>query len=161
AVLTEGLRGSIRTALRSRVSPRCVPDEIFSIPEVPRTSSGKKLEVPVKQVLRGVPVEEAVGGGAIANPQSIHYFVDLARTLAASPPSRHRKGAAMAQHGTFYTATYGNFAAPFLEEIRAHTYGEDIGQNSWLTADEHRRFLSLLELSADSAVLDVGSGSGG
>ena len=64
------------------------------------------------------------------------------------------------QH-TFYAATYGNFTTPLLAEIRAAAYGEDIGQNSWLTADELRAFLGWLGLSARSAVLDIGSGSGG
>src|SRR5260370_4934728 len=64
------------------------------------------------------------------------------------------------QH-TFYAATYGNFTTPLLAEIRAAAYGEDIGQNSWLTADELQAFLDWLGLSARSAVLDIGSRSRG
>lgn len=60
-----------------------------------------------------------------------------------------------------YDTTYGTFAADLQAEIRADAYGEDIGQNSWLTADEHRRFFVLLELGPSSHVLDVASGSGG
>jgi len=67
----------------------------------------------------------------------------------------------MAGRGTFYTATYGNFAAPFLADIRARTYGRDIGQNGWLTVDEFLGFFDWLGLSTGSVVLDVGSGSGG
>src|SRR5260370_39504782 len=64
------------------------------------------------------------------------------------------------QH-TFYAATYGNFTTPLLAEIRAAAYGEDIGQNSWLTADELQAFLDWLGLSAPAAGLDIGRGSGG
>jgi acetoacetyl-CoA synthetase len=55
-----------------------VPDEIHAISEVPRTLSGKKLEVPVKRVLAGVPLEKAVSEGALANPAAIHEVVALA-----------------------------------------------------------------------------------
>ena len=48
-----------------------------------------------------------------------------------------------------------------LAEIRQETFGEDIGQNGWLTAEEYRHFLSYLEVNAISQVLDIGSGSGG
>jgi SAM-dependent methyltransferase len=67
----------------------------------------------------------------------------------------------MSASGTFYTATYGHFTVPYLGQIRAETYGEDIGQNGWLTVDEFTAFFGWLGLDAGSAVLDVGSGSGG
>ncbi len=67
----------------------------------------------------------------------------------------------MSQPSNFYNLTYGNFANPVLAEIRQETFGEDIGQNSWLTADEYRQYLSWLELNAASHVLDIASGSGG
>jgi SAM-dependent methyltransferase len=60
-----------------------------------------------------------------------------------------------------YDTTYSTFAADLQAAIRADAYGEDIGQNSWLTADEHRGFFALLDLGASSHVLDVASGSGG
>jgi SAM-dependent methyltransferase len=60
-----------------------------------------------------------------------------------------------------YDTTYGTFAAELQAAIRADAFGEEIGQNSWLTADEHRGFFTLLELDAGSHVLDVASGSGG
>jgi acetoacetyl-CoA synthetase len=77
--LDDGLRGRIRAAVRSDLSPRHVPDRIDAIAEVPRTLSGKKLEVPVKRVLTGVPLEQAVSEGALANPDAIHQVVALAR----------------------------------------------------------------------------------
>lgn len=67
----------------------------------------------------------------------------------------------MSQPSNFYNLTYGNFANPVLAEIRQETFGEDIGQNSWLTADEYWQFISWLELDSASKVLEIGSGSGG
>jgi len=60
-----------------------------------------------------------------------------------------------------YDTTYGTFAQDLQAAIRAEAFGEDIGQNSWLTADEHRGFFTMLELGTSSHVLDVASGSGG
>jgi acetoacetyl-CoA synthetase len=79
AELDDGLRDRIRAAVRADLSPRHVPDRIDAIAEVPRTLSGKKLEVPVKRVLTGVPLEQAVSVGALANPDAIHEVVALAR----------------------------------------------------------------------------------
>ena len=58
-------------------SPRHVPDAIYAVPELPRTLNGKKLEVPVKRILTGAPLEKAVSREAVANPDSLRYFVDL------------------------------------------------------------------------------------
>ena len=57
--------------------------------------------------------------------------------------------------------TYKNYADELYKEIREDTYGEDIGQTSWLTADEYRKFFNLLKLSPDQKVLEVATGSGG
>lgn len=67
----------------------------------------------------------------------------------------------MTEQIDFYNPTYGDFGAAVMEQIRRETYGEDIGQNSWLTADEMRRFHEMLELTSESEVLEVASGSGG
>jgi acetoacetyl-CoA synthetase len=82
AELDDGLRDRIRAAVRAELSPRHVPDRIAVIAEVPRTLSGKKLEVPVKRVLSGVPLDQAVSEGALANPDAIHQVVALAREPA-------------------------------------------------------------------------------
>jgi acetoacetyl-CoA synthetase len=79
--LDEGLVSRIKTAIRSALSPRHVPDAIFAIPEVPRTLSGKKLEVPIKKILTGVPVERAANPDSLKNPALLQYYVDLATTL--------------------------------------------------------------------------------
>jgi SAM-dependent methyltransferase len=60
-----------------------------------------------------------------------------------------------------YQSTYSHFEEGVLKEIRLETYGTDIGQNSWTTADEYRQFASWLNLSADSHVLEIGCGTGG
>src|SRR5882724_4716698 len=60
-----------------------------------------------------------------------------------------------------YGNAYGHFATSVLEQIRLETYREDIGQSGWMTADEYRRFFKLLELDAQSNVVDICSGSGG
>jgi acetoacetyl-CoA synthetase len=82
AELDDDLRDRIRAAVRAELSPRHVPDRIAAIAEVPRTLSGKKLEVPVKRVLSGVPLDQAVSEGALANPDAIHQVVALAREPA-------------------------------------------------------------------------------
>jgi len=77
--LDDELRRRIAAALRTELSPRHVPDEVHAIAEVPRTLSGKKLEVPVKRMLTGTPLDKAVSEGALANPKAIHEVVALAR----------------------------------------------------------------------------------
>jgi acetoacetyl-CoA synthetase len=64
----------IRGALRTTLSPRHVPDEIHQVPGIPRTLSGKKLEVPVRRILLGTPVREAADRDALANPEVLDYF---------------------------------------------------------------------------------------
>jgi SAM-dependent methyltransferase len=64
-------------------------------------------------------------------------------------------------HVDLYDTSYANFAATAEAAVRAETYGEDLGQSSWLTADEWRAFIGRLGVDADAHVLEVGSGSGG
>ena len=78
--LDDSLTETIRRRVREYCSPRHVPDEIRQIAEVPRTLSGKVLEVPVKRILMGTPVEQAASRESLANPGSLDYFVDLAAT---------------------------------------------------------------------------------
>jgi acetoacetyl-CoA synthetase len=77
--LTDALRAAIRAQIATVVSPRHVPDEIVAVPAIPRTLNGKKLEVPVKKLLMGVPLEQAVGAGVVANPESLGFFVEFAQ----------------------------------------------------------------------------------
>jgi acetoacetyl-CoA synthetase len=86
-VLKEGiafdntLQKKINTKIRSALSPRHVPDVIYAVPEVPCTLNGKKLEVPVKKILCGIAVDKAVNVDSMSNPDSIEYFVRLAREI--------------------------------------------------------------------------------
>ncbi|MEO6471644.1 MAG: acetoacetate--CoA ligase [Aeromicrobium sp.] len=86
-VLAEGLtlddeiRRSIGTALRTQLSPRHIPDVIHQVGALPRTLSGKKLEVPAKKILRGTPVDEAVAKGALTNPHALDDFVAFREQL--------------------------------------------------------------------------------
>jgi acetoacetyl-CoA synthetase len=80
--LDDGLRRRIAAALRTSLSPRHVPDEIVAVRSVPRTLSGKKLEVPVKRILTGTPAEQAAAEGALTNPEALAAFAELARTRA-------------------------------------------------------------------------------
>jgi acetoacetyl-CoA synthetase len=73
--LDDDLVGRIRSGLRSGLSPRHVPDEIHQVPGIPRTLSGKKLEVPVRKILLGTPVAEAADPDALANPEVLASFV--------------------------------------------------------------------------------------
>jgi acetoacetyl-CoA synthetase len=78
--LAPGARERLVAELRTQLSPRHVPDEVLSVPAIPRTLTGKKLEVPVKRILTGTPAEVAASRGALANPHALDPFVALART---------------------------------------------------------------------------------
>ncbi|HEX6781690.1 MAG TPA: acetoacetate--CoA ligase [Solirubrobacterales bacterium] len=82
AELDEGLPREIARRVREQCSPRHVPDEVFEIDEVPRTLSGKVLEVPVKKILTGTPAEQAASRDSLANPAALDYFVAMAKRLA-------------------------------------------------------------------------------
>ena len=81
AVLDEELKRKIARRIREDCSPRHVPNEVMQIAAVPRTLSGKALEVPVKRILMGTPVGEAASVESLANPQALDYFVELADKL--------------------------------------------------------------------------------
>ncbi len=78
--LDEDLAGRIRSALRASLSPRHVPDEMHQVPGIPRTLSGKKLEVPVRKILLGTPLAQAADPDALANPEVLKSFVPGAST---------------------------------------------------------------------------------
>jgi acetoacetyl-CoA synthetase len=79
--LDDELAAQIKRRIREDCSPRHVPNEIRQIAEVPRTLSGKVLEVPVKRILMGTPPEQAASVESLANPRSLDYFVELAGEL--------------------------------------------------------------------------------
>jgi acetoacetyl-CoA synthetase len=79
ATLDDDLVRRIRTRVREDCSPRHVPSDVVEIDEVPRTLSGKALEVPVKRILMGTPPEKAASRDSLANPEALDWFVELAR----------------------------------------------------------------------------------
>ena len=79
--LSDELVAEIKRRVREDCSPRHVPNEIRQIAAVPRTLSGKVLEVPVKRILTGTPAEQAASRESLANPEALDYFVALAKTL--------------------------------------------------------------------------------
>ena len=81
--LDEDLKAQIKRRIREDCSPRHVPNEVLQVAEVPRTLSGKVLEVPVKRILMGADPAKAASVDSLANPASLDYFVNLAETLRA------------------------------------------------------------------------------
>ena len=80
--LDDAMRGKINGAIRTALSPRFLPNDIFQVPEVPRTLSGKKQELPIKKLLLGQPIERVVNREAMANPASLDWYVRLAAERA-------------------------------------------------------------------------------
>ncbi len=83
--LDDELRARLSDALRSGLSPRHRPDDIAAVPAIPRTMTGKKLELPVKRILTGTPVGAVVSRDALASPDSIEPFAAYAARYATPP----------------------------------------------------------------------------
>lgn len=84
AALDDALREKINGAIRTALSPRFLPNEILQVPEIPRTLSGKKQELPIKKLLLGQPLEKVVNKDAMANPGCLDWYVAFAQRRAAS-----------------------------------------------------------------------------
>ena len=82
AQLDEALRARIAAKLRADYSPRHVPDEVYAVPAIPYTLTGKKMEIPVRKILAGTPVEKAANTSAMANPASLDWYVEFASRRA-------------------------------------------------------------------------------
>ncbi|MCP9998732.1 hypothetical protein LUX34_29180 [Streptomyces werraensis] len=80
ATLDDELTDRIRKTIRTQLSPRHVPDEIIEVPGIPHTLTGKRIEVPVKRLLQGTPLEKAVNPGSIDNLDLLAHYQELART---------------------------------------------------------------------------------
>lgn len=74
--LDDDLVARIQSEVREKASPRHVPDEVVAVPAIPHTSTGKKLEVPLKRIAQGVPVDKALNLGAVDDPDAVRWFVD-------------------------------------------------------------------------------------
>jgi acetoacetyl-CoA synthetase len=88
ATLDDNLRKTISSCIKEALSARHVPNEIFQVEAIPRTISGKKLEVPIKRLLLGESAERVLNPETLANPDSLPWFLDFARDRAAKclPP---------------------------------------------------------------------------
>ena len=78
AELDDDLRSRIATGLRSELSPRHVPDMIRAVPAIPRTLTGKKLEAPVKRILRGESIDAVASKDSLLDPTALDTFAALA-----------------------------------------------------------------------------------
>ena len=77
--LDEDIESRIRAQIRQQYSPRHVPDRIFQVKAIPYTLTGKKMEVPVRRILMGVPAEKAANRAAMADREALDYFIEYAR----------------------------------------------------------------------------------
>jgi acetoacetyl-CoA synthetase len=84
AELDDDLVARIRARVREDCSPRHVPDQVVAVQEVPRTLSGKVLELPVKRILQGTPPEKAASRDSLANPAALDFFVSWAKSRSAA-----------------------------------------------------------------------------
>ncbi|MFC1434079.1 acetoacetate--CoA ligase [Streptacidiphilus sp. N1-3] len=96
AALDDELRAAVRGSLRDQLSPRHVPDEIITVPALPHTLTGKRLEVPIKRILGGTPPAQAVNPGSLDDPAALAPFLELARARAEA----HADNAEGAAHRT-------------------------------------------------------------
>jgi acetoacetyl-CoA synthetase len=81
-VLNDALKIKLNNAIKTALSPRFVPNEIFSVADIPRTLSGKKQELPIKKLLLGQPLEKVVNKEAMANPACLDWYVAFAAAHA-------------------------------------------------------------------------------
>ena len=84
AALADALEKRSDDATRQGWRPRFMPDDIFQVPEIPRTLSGKKQELPIKKLLLGQPIEKVVNQEAMANPGSLAWYVAFAASRLGS-----------------------------------------------------------------------------
>ncbi len=79
--LNPEIKETVKRTLRAAYSPRHVPDEIIAVNDIPYTISGKKMEMPVKKILMGKPIEQSVNTGSVKNPESLEFFKTLATLI--------------------------------------------------------------------------------
>ena len=79
--LDQNLKKQLKQQVRDNCSPRHIPDDIYEIKDVPRTLNGKKLEVPIKNILMGKSLDDAVSKDALSNPESLDFFIQFAQEI--------------------------------------------------------------------------------
>jgi len=82
--LDEALVARIKSGIRGALSARHVPNDVFAVPQIPRTASGKKMELPIKKLLLGMPVEKIANRDAMSNPDSLDFFIAFAQSRQAA-----------------------------------------------------------------------------
>ncbi|MFF9124974.1 acetoacetate--CoA ligase [Streptomyces sp. NPDC014889] len=82
AALDDALLGRIKRTIREQLSPRHVPDEVIEVPGIPHTLTGKRIEVPVKRLLQGTPLDKAVNPGSVDDLDLLRFYEELARKRA-------------------------------------------------------------------------------
>jgi acetoacetyl-CoA synthetase len=97
-VLDEALKTRIAHQIRSKASARHVPNEIYQVDEIPRTLTGKKMEVPIRKLLLGASPEKVASADAMANPKSIGFFQRLAEEMKSSASALDPQSAASRRH---------------------------------------------------------------
>ena len=80
--LDEGVKTKLNNAIKTALSPRFLPNDIFAVAEIPRTLSGKKQELPIKKLLLGQPIDKVVNRDAMANPACLDWYVAFATAYA-------------------------------------------------------------------------------
>ena len=85
--LDDAMKAKINNAIKTALSPRFVPNDIFQVAEIPRTLSGKKQELPIKKLLLGQPLEKVVNKDAMANPGCLDWYVEFARRRNLPSPT--------------------------------------------------------------------------
>ncbi|CAL9632302.1 Acetyl-coenzyme A synthetase [Streptomyces sp. enrichment culture] len=80
ATLDEALLTRVKQTIRAHLSPRHVPDEVIEVPGIPHTLTGKRIEVPVKRLLQGTPLDKAVNPGSVDNLDLLRFYEELARS---------------------------------------------------------------------------------
>lgn len=78
--MSDTIKDKICAKLRSDYSPRHVPDKIYEIGDVPYTLTGKKMEIPVRKILAGIAVDKAANRSAMANLESLDFFINFSQT---------------------------------------------------------------------------------
>jgi acetoacetyl-CoA synthetase len=79
--LDDALKRRINESIKAHASARYVPNEIFAVTDIPRTLTGKKMELPVRRLLLGQSIDKVASPDAMANPGSLAFFATLAKTL--------------------------------------------------------------------------------
>jgi acetoacetyl-CoA synthetase len=90
--LSEALQQRMRQGIRQALSPRHVPTAIYAVPAIPRTLTGKKMELPIKKLLMGAPPDSVMKRDAMANAESVDWFVALAQERQRQQPQSCQPG---------------------------------------------------------------------